>query len=275
MELFSERYGYSKPKEKFIRESMPLRIQTIICNCFEEFGDKESQKFFSTNYYWDVNEYIWLHFLGERKTKQKSMVANTIVTVIGNNTFPWYEKLNLVEAAIKFLKKSCEEKNVVDNLISKLNSDFTRFSYAYQIVNYEIIEITSKVEVEAIETAINNSDKSVQVHLSKALDLYAQMPQSDTRNSIKESMSAVEYFCRKETGESTLGKALNKWESQGIVIPNFLNEAFQKLYVYTNQPDTGIRHALMDDNAVPKKAEALFMLVICSAFINYLRNKLG
>ena len=37
----------------------------------------------------------------------------------------------------------------------------------------------------------------------------------------------------------------------------------------------GIRHALMDDTAeyVPGAEEALFMLVSCSAFINYLNSK--
>ena len=49
-----------------------------------------------------------------------------------------------------------------------------------------------------------------------------------------------------------------------------------KLYAYTNQPDTGIRHALMDDDDTytPASEEALFMLVSCSSFINYLNIKL-
>ena len=51
--------------------------------------------------------------------------------------------------------------------------------------------------------------------------------------------------------------------------------SFEKLYAYTNQPTTGIRHALMDSSGtyVPKAEEALFMLVSCSAFINYLNKK--
>ena len=49
-----------------------------------------------------------------------------------------------------------------------------------------------------------------------------------------------------------------------------------KLYAYTNQPDTGIRHALMDDDDTytPASEETLFMLVSCSSFINYLNIKL-
>ena len=56
-----------------------------------------------------------------------------------------------------------------------------------------------------------------------------------------------------------------------------LEEGFNKFYVYTNDRDSGIRHALMDDEGtyVPSKDEAYFMLVSCSAFINYLRRKVA
>ena len=116
---------------------------------------------------------------------------------------------------------------------------------------------------------------TIRMHLSRALELYAQRPEGDYRNSIKESISAVEVYCREKTGENTLGKALNKLEQSGLVIPAVLKQAFDKLYAYTNQPDSGIRHALMDDSGAytPQAEEALFMLVSCSAFINYLVKK--
>ena len=54
-----------------------------------------------------------------------------------------------------------------------------------------------------------------------------------------------------------------------------LKDAFDKLYAYTNQKETGIRHSLMyeDDTYVPSVDEASFMLVSCSAYINYLNKK--
>lgn len=96
------------------------------------------------------------------------------------------------------------------------------------------------------------------------------------RNLIKESISAVEAFCREKTGENTLGKALNRLETNGIIFPQLLKGAFDKLYAYTNQPDTGIRHALMDNDGMytPASEEALFMLVSCSAFFNYFCRKI-
>jgi hypothetical protein len=50
-----------------------------------------------------------------------------------------------------------------------------------------------------------------------------------------------------------------------------LKEAFDKLYAYTNSED-GIRHAKMTNNNV-SFGEAKFMLVACSAFINYITFK--
>lgn len=50
-----------------------------------------------------------------------------------------------------------------------------------------------------------------------------------------------------------------------------LSESLGKLYAYTNDGD-GIRHSLKDEKTVDSE-DALFMLVTCSAFINYMSAK--
>lgn len=192
---------------------------------------------------------------------------------------PWYKKLDLIEVTVKFLSVKAKDNNYGLNLIYlfelKINEFFKRLNYSYKIVNHEVVEITSEEEVVAIETAINSSKDNIKVHFSNALSLYSRKPIGDYRNSIKESISAVEAYCREKTGENTLGKALKKLESSGMVLPKMLKETFEKLYAYTNQPDNGIRHALMDDDDkyVPGQEEALFMLVSCCSFLNYLKKK--
>ena len=61
---------------------------------------------------------------------------------------------------------------------------------------------------------------------------------------------------------------------KGVIISPALKQAFERLYGYTNDESTGIRHALMNDTNAPGAEEALFMLVSCSAFINYLNKKI-
>jgi hypothetical protein len=50
-----------------------------------------------------------------------------------------------------------------------------------------------------------------------------------------------------------------------------LKEALSKLYGYTSD-ESGIRHALIDHSAATKD-DAVFMLSVCSAYINYLIAK--
>ena len=82
-----------------------------------------------------------------------------------------------------------------------------------------------------------------------------------------------EQICRNITGETTLDKAIARLEAKGVVINSEMKKGFAKLYYYTNDEATGIRHALMDDGNVPTSDEAIYMLVVCSAFVNYLTKK--
>lgn len=197
--------------------------------------------------------------------------------------FLWYQKLDILEYVVRWSKGMAKVKNdknveaICDQFIHMLNSEFGRLDYGYRLVNDRITDITSEEEKTCIEQAVNNSKDNIREHLNKAIEHYSTKPTPDIRNSIKESITAVEAVCRELTGEETLGKALKKLEDNGIVIQSKLKSGIEKLYVYTNQPDTGIRHALMDTDGkyVPTKDEAYFMLVSCSVFINYLRMKVA
>ncbi len=94
----------------------------------------------------------------------------------------------------------------------------------------------------------------------------------DYRNSIKESISAVESLCCiiADGKKATLGDAL-KIIKDKIPLHTALEKAFQKLYGYTSNAE-GIRHALMDESSLSQE-DAIFMLVSCSTFTNYLVAK--
>lgn len=283
----SERYGYVKPSKVLIRDGMPLSIQNAICTCFDELqnflksqmGDN-ARGFME---YRKLEEYLWVYFFNRRKVNF-NIHSSVATDFLEDDNALWFNKLDLVEVAIKYLfnrESQLEEYyrvkgSVAEAFTTILNSHFERLNFAYRVVDKEIVEITSKEEIAAIEDALQDSTANIRMHLSKALELYAKRPEGDYSNSIKESISAVEAYCREKTNENTLGRALNHLETKGISLPKVLKEAFEKLYAYTNQGSTGIRHALMDQDGtyVPSRAEALFMLVSCSAFINYLSKKI-
>ena len=56
-----------------------------------------------------------------------------------------------------------------------------------------------------------------------------------------------------------------------LMIHGALKAAFVKLYGYTSDAD-GIRHAILDEPNVDFD-EAKYMVVVCSAFVNYLASK--
>lgn len=274
MALFSERYGYIKPSEVIIREKITLDIQNAICSCL----DRLETRLNST--YQILDKQVWTYFLNKREadfTDQYGCHEIVSTNLILDKKVEWFRKLDLIEFIIKQMlaMKTRIPYHYVHQFEVELNSEFARLHFAYRIVNNEIVEITSNEEIVAVEAALSGGTTNVRRHLNEALKLMSQRPIPDSRNSIKESISAVEAFCREKTGENTLGKALSKLESNGIKIPKMLKDAFDKLYAYTNQKDTGIRHALMDKDGtyVPTSEEAMFMLVSCSAFINYLSKK--
>lgn len=277
MKLFSERYNYTRPSDVIIREQITPEIQNAICSCYDRLQDSLPKTgTYYENPYVGVEKYLWTYFLNQREGNFRDGVRYHIVATffLEDEHNPWYRKLDLVEVTINYLYMF--NQHICNKFVKQLNHEFERLNFAYRVVGTEIVEITSKEEIAAVESAMHDSATNIRTHLNKALELYAQRPVGDYRNSIKESISAVEAYCREITGENTLGNALNKLKEKGLAIPPILKTAFEKLYAYTNQPDTGIRHALMDDEGTytPASEEALFMLVSCSSFINYLNKKL-
>lgn len=286
MKLFSQRYNYTKPRDVLIREDLPQDIANSVCSCYDELrNDLRFTSYGEKGEYELMNESIWIFFLHRRQNDYYNDYGqytddDLVATYILDDNEPWFKKLDLIEYTIDYLSKRCSQDHLIESHLSdfrkRLNFFFKDLGYAYRIVDNEIVEISSEEEIQSIEGALSDNKDNIRQHLSSALSLYAKRPIGDYRNSIKESISAVEAFCREKTGENTLGKALNKMNDMGLIIPDLLKTSFEKLYAYTNQPEVGVRHALMDQDGsyIPDQAEALFMLVSCSAFLNYLNIKL-
>jgi len=137
-------------------------------------------------------------------------------------------------------------------------------------VGTTLAPITSEEEIASVEQAMSHGGKfsPAVAHVETALARLADRSSPDYRNSIKESISAVEAVCQIITGDSkaTLGQALKK-----IGIHPSLEKGFSAIYGYTSDAD-GIRNALLEASTVDAD-DAKFFLVSCSAFVNYLIAK--
>jgi hypothetical protein len=158
-------------------------------------------------------------------------------------------------------------------LIRPFNEVLEREIAGYRIISSIVVPITDKMQLDEIVAGIEdtekNSFKGVNEHLKTALQFLSDRTSPNYRNSIKESISAVESIASALSGvkKAKLKDALRVLEEKGRLHPS-LRDAFNKLYGWTSD-DEGIRHALMDESTLCF-ADALFMLVACSAFVHYL-----
>jgi len=177
----------------------------------------------------------------------------------------WHEVYDFIEFVAHY-----GPKQTMTKFIEACNIYLERENSAYRFVEESIAEITSTEEIEEIEQAILLSAPyaGVKAHLTTALLLMSNKTNPDYRNSIKESISSVESLAKQiaQDTSGTLGGVLKELEKSKKLHPALKN-AFSSLYGYSNDAD-GIRHALLDEPNLTK-ADARFMLVCCSAFVNY------
>jgi len=182
---------------------------------------------------------------------------------------------NRVYEFIEFLPNNwpIDFKPYAIGFVAATNVILTRELSAYRFLGTTLIRITDEQELAAIEeaTRLPKSVSVVSQHIDAAVRLLADRKNPDYRNSIKESISAVESFCSLLAGQdkANLTAALGKLEARKALHPA-LKKAFATLYGYTSDA-SGIRHALLDEEELTFD-DAKFMLVACSGFVNYLRG---
>lgn len=189
----------------------------------------------------------------------------------------WYTYYDILEIILSFSVSDSKliggnEKEKISNFKNDVNKIFVEENIGYRIIDNQVVNITTEEEINEIEKAMDSVFDSVNNHLEKALSFYSDRKNPDYKNSIKESITAVESMCCIICGEKVeLGKALGRLEKNGIYIHGAMKNGFQALYGYTSD-ESGIRHGGIEDKEVTEE-DAKFMLITCSAFVNYLKVK--
>jgi len=144
------------------------------------------------------------------------------------------------------------------------------------LINGHITPISNEIEIKEIEEALQISEfnKPIRIQLDNALKKMSAKENPDYRGSIKESISAVETLCQiiSSKPKATLSSALDEIEKSKVIkLHQSIRDGFKKLYGWTSD-DQGIRHGLKEEPNL-KFHDAKYMLITCSAFINYLISK--
>ena len=268
--VFSTRYGYKGSELQLETASDTLKGKIFAAFYKQEFdlfdtmdwsgyttGIEDMMIEMGVPYEFPKNEII----------KQKNAVALQKYILESKK---WYLIFDFIE---KYLMYS--EDGTVKKMEPLFNRILEEEVSGYRILDRQVVPITNQAELSTIQEAYSTKYDSVNTHISKALALYSNRKTPDYENSIKESISAVEAMCCIITGmtgtQATLGKAIKKLKDSGIHIHSAMENAFSSLYGYTSD-ENGIRHGGIDFTSAPAE-DAKYMLISCSAFVNYLIEK--
>lgn len=267
---FSERKGYKTPNSKVQNEEMTVELRNSIWNVLD-VNIWSAERFLYVQYREpDIQPFsksLWFHYFKQPIDNRPERSAD-ILDEIRKYFFkcPWYEVYDFLEFVLNYFK-------------NQYLNDFTNRILSIELSGYRFVEghitnLTSEDEISSLTAALSDKEfPGVQTHLKTALALFSDKKKPDYRNSIKESISAVESMAQAITKnpKATLGDALKVLE-KSTNLHSALKEAFTKLYGYASDED-GIRHAMLDDPRLGPE-DARFFLVACSAFTNYLKSKI-
>lgn len=278
MKSFSERKGLKPVRDTIQTDSMTEELRNSLWNGLHVIiwgADGFLHSRYSSMPEIDVfSEHLWFSYFKKPIDTRPSFRfldrSERILKITRDYFFgaQWHEVYDFLEFVVGFFQKS------KPRLAEFLNGILATEMAAYRLIDGKIIDITGEQERDMLEEALGDTRfAGVSSHLERALALLADRKQPDYRNSIKESISAVEAMARVVSGndKATLGEALKVLEKSGK-LHAALKDAFSKLYGYTND-EHGIRHAMLDVPAL-SQADAKYFLLSCTSFVNYLKTGL-
>ena len=189
------------------------------------------------------------------------------------NAGTYDEVLSLVEFIANKLRYYSGRDHIGNSIYRTYYDDFNKLFeeeyVGYRFVDGIIVKITNNEEIEAINEASNSPYKSVKEHIDKAIKYISVTQNIDYKNSIKESITALEVLCSILTKKNAiLSEAIKNIFKDKNIHPA-LKEAVIKLYGFSSDA-AGIRHDTAKEETRVTFDEAKLILVICSGIINYL-----
>jgi len=262
---FSERIGLVAPRSIVQLDHMDTPLATGLWNVIytdvfnqDGFGDWEMTRLCSS---------LWQELFMEPIDQMPGGWA-TLFQSIRHRYFKasWNRKYDILEHVALF-KDS-------DLLQDRLNVQLERHLSGYRMIGRRFVPIADPIEVDEIEVALAGMAGTASTHLAAALKHLADRNAPDFRNSMKESISAVEAQIKEATGNpsASFTDGLRLLDQLGQLHPA-MRAGLDKFYAYSSDAH-GIRHAMKDQTA-PDFADAKLFLTLCSAFVNHLRLKVA
>lgn len=271
MKRFSQRKGFKPVSETMQVDGIDSELRNSLWNVLDVFIFQTDGFLYAQYDKPKVDAFcsdIWFHFF-KKPVDTIPEYSGPKIAAIRKFYFSceWYEVYDFIEYIISYYKGSTQ-------LTKLFNAVLERELSGYRIISGKAVDITHEQEVEMLEEALRETKyEGVTAHLKRSLELLSDRKNPDYRNSIKESISAVESMSKiiSNNPSATLGDALNSLEKNNKLHPA-LKKGFTSLYGYTSDED-GVRHAMLEKPNITA-ADAKFFLLSCTSFVNYLKSKL-
>ncbi|MCM1237081.1 MAG: hypothetical protein NC489_43960, partial [Ruminococcus flavefaciens] len=230
--VFSDRNNIDKININMQTNSLDQRTRIAIVNCIfgwvENLDETHSYSYDSQmqDFYRKLMRDVFVMVvdvpLGQLSTSR--LFDTLIKSVVLNNSYD--EVLTLVEYIIQYFTHThiVGQQRIYEK---EINEVFEREFVGYRFITGFIVPITDEVEIKEIVQSLDIKFKGCKTQIQKALRLLSDREKPDYKNSIKESISAVESICKIIAGNSaTLGDALKV--KVGKLKKKFLADVFSK-----------------------------------------------
>lgn len=275
---FSERTGIKPARKALQVMGIDFELRNSLWNVFQMFYLKQiprSEQYSQRHDLWLFARSVWFNLRKlpvDTVPSEEYNIDKAIRKYFMDSS--WNEVYDLIDFAAREKVAGVN----METFISMVNHVLQRECAGWRFIDSHLAAISNETEVGEIEEALlvgSGVEKlaGVNAHLASAMQKLSDRGNPDYRGSIRESITALEALVRRITGEATLGKALANLDKKGLSLNERFKSGLEKFYAYTNDKDTGIRHALMEGSNVPDFYDAKYMLVTCSAFINFIVGK--
>ena len=214
-------------------------------------------------------EKLWLDFFEQRIDKMPMPESFVNAFDILYHNLSGFQKFDFVEAIWEYGPPESR-----DSFGEKCDKCLKKRDEQYRFVEGQVVPDMPDEEKKSVEDAIEveKSFDGKDSRLKQALFHLSNRKDPDYLSSMQNSIWALELVIKevagKEVATKGFGTALAKLEEK-VELEKSLKDSISSLYGWTNH--IGVRHGTPVKKEL-KEENALFLLVTCSAYINYIRH---
>ena len=286
---FSDRNGINPLNTQMQFKDFDKHTRMVILNTLHDILriiNEDSMAYYSWSvFYLNIAAEVYNQEIDKLENIGESNIENIVKEYIRNTIlFDTYDSvLTLIEYILNYTADNFGNRKPIDGGSTYyfderkyMNDTFEKEYVGYRFIGEYIVPITDEAEIKEIKETLDIKIQASKKHIEKALGFLSDREKPDYKNSIKESISAVEAICKVILGNDSiaLNDAIKKIKDKGIILHSALLQAIDKLYAYAGDKG-GVRHSEKSVESNVSFEEAKLILVTSCALVNYLIAEYG